>query len=91
MAYIWVYPTTPREFQKSVTATFSHDPLRFQNFVFTSLQTYNYPKGIQWENCFCKSCVFGGKDKEKCIMGNVEVGGGGGEMDLQRVNGYIDY
>ena len=57
---------------------------------FNSLQTYNYPKGIQWENCFCKSCVFGGKDKEKCIMGNVEVGGGG-EMDLQRVNGYIDY
>ena len=45
---------------------------------FNSLQTYNYPKGIQWENCFCKSCVFGGKDKEKCIMGNVEVGGGGG-------------
>lgn len=29
----------------------------------------------------------GGKDKEKCIMGNVEVGW---EMDLQRVNGYID-
>ena len=85
-------PPPPREFQKSVTATFSHDPLRFQNFVFTSLQTYNYPKGIQWENCFCKSCVFGGKDKEKCIMGNVEVGGGGGGggMDLQRVNGYID-
>ena len=26
-------------------------------------------------------------DKEKCIMGNVEVGW---EMDLQRVNGYID-
>ena len=71
-------PPPPREFQKSVTATFSHDPLRFQNFVFTSLQTYNYPKGIEWENCFCKSCVFGGKDKEKCIMGNVEGGGGGG-------------
>ena len=71
-------PPPPREFQKSVTATFSHDPLRFQNFVFNSPQTYNCPKGIQWENCFCKSCVFGGKDKEKCIMGNVEVGRGGG-------------
>ena len=31
--------------------------------------------------------VSGGKDKEKCIIGNVEVGW---EMDLQRVNGYID-
>ena len=29
----------------------------------------------------------GGKDKEERIMGNVEVGW---EMDLQRVNGYID-
>lgn len=31
-------------------------------------------------------CVFGGKDKEKCIMGKVEVGRG---MDL-RVNSYFD-
>ena len=44
---------------------------------FNSLRTYNYPKGIQWENCFCKSCVWR-KGQRKMYYGKCGSGVGNG-------------
>ena len=89
MAYIRGTPPPPSEFQKLVTATFSHNPICFHNFVFNSLRTYNRPKGDQSENCFGKSCILGKRTKKN--NGKCGSRGGGGEMDWQRVNGYFDW
>ena len=84
--YMGVYPPPPGSFKNQ---SLSHFPI----ILFVSTTSFSIVLGhkiilgvISGRIAFANH-VSGGKDKEERIMGNVEVGW---EMDLQRVNGYID-
>ena len=82
---IWVYPP-PGSFKNQ---SLPHFPII--HFVsttsFSIVLGHKIILGVISGRIAFANHVSGGKDKEERIMGNVEVGW---EMDLQRVNGYID-